>query len=105
MWVLLPVGILMFLAGRMSRKTIEPTGGRETLEAEEHRREQEAKAARESAEAADERDSRVEAIEQEHADTVARLNEKQKREAEELRRDPDKLNEFLLQVGKEARGG
>jgi flagellar motility protein MotE (MotC chaperone) len=52
-----------------------------------------------------ERDTRLKEIDEEHADTIKNLTDEQKEKASELENDPDELNEFLLDVGKDVRNG
>ena len=58
-------------------------------------------AEKEADEARAERDKKLAVIEKEHAKTVAKLTRTQRDKLEELREDPDEVNNFLLRVGKE----
>jgi hypothetical protein len=49
--------------------------------------------------------TKVEALKQEHATVVAKLTRAQRDEMEAVEHDPKKLNEFLLGVGNDIRGG
>jgi hypothetical protein len=55
-------------------------------------------------EALEERDKKVMEVRKEHAETIKELTDKQKAQADVLSFDPDLLNEYLLNVGKEIRG-
>lgn len=49
--------------------------------------------------------AKIEALKKEHATVVAKLTRVQRDEMETLQHDPKKLNEFLVSVGKDVRGG
>jgi Sec-independent protein translocase protein TatA len=100
-WVLLPVGLLLLLS-RLRPRAPEVVsssliGAGETQRAAEQRADEQVEEARA------ELDEKVEQAAQEHQSQVRSLVEKQKDDAAELAEDPQRLNAFLLNVGKETR--
>ena len=103
-WLLFPLGILIFIVGYGTRKqsvVVAP----ELLGAAEDKKKAEEKAAGEITEAKEDRDKQLAEIEKEHADVVAKLTQGQKEQLEELKKDPEKLNKFLIDLGKSIREG
>lgn len=101
MWVLLPVGILLLLLGIKPRPKVVGSQLHGAADAANKAR---AEAERKAAEAQAARDAEVKRIEAEHAESIKKLTDAQKKTVEELRTDPEKLNEYLLNVGKQIRG-
>lgn len=97
----LGIGLVIGRAARRKQQVINP----ELVGAEKTQREAQAEKERKEREAREERDRRIGEVYEEHADKVRALTEEQARRAEELRDDPDALNDYLLSVGKELRGG
>ena len=100
--LIFPVGLTaLYLAFRRRQEVVAP----ELVGAAEVQRqaEDEAEEARGAAET--KRSSDIERIEEEHQETIDGLNEEQKARLEVLREDPDELNDFLLRVGRDVRGG
>jgi hypothetical protein len=102
-WLLFPIGILIFIAGYVVRPKPKVLSS-ELHGAGDTKREADDKAAEKTDEARAKRDERLAEVEKDHAKTVAKLTRKQRDQLEELREDPDKVNDFLLQVGREIRG-
>ena len=104
-YLLFPVGIVLGIVSMLaSRREVVVTSPSEVTEAEKERLLAAAEAHAKKAALEKERAAKVKEIEQAYRDTLDRLTEEQKGQVEELREDPDKLNEFLLQVGKDIRG-
>lgn len=103
-WLLFPVGILLGILSMLGRKRIFNVVSPELVEAEKVREEAEEDKRQRIEELEQERSERLEEIERVHADTVSKLTDEQKKRVEELREDPDELNDFLLEVGKDIRG-
>jgi Skp family chaperone for outer membrane proteins len=103
-WLLFPIGILVFIAGYTSKSKIG-TVSSELLGAAEDRKVIEGRTAGQIVEEKQVRDEKLAKIEKEHSATVSKLTRAQRDQMEKLRNDPDKVNEFLLKVGKDIRGG
>ena len=103
-WLLFPIGVLVFIAGYVVRPKPKVLSS-ELLGHAKVKKDIDRKTAGQIIEAKEERDKKVAEIEKQHAATVAKLTRDQRGKLKELREDPDKVNEFLLQVGKEIRGG
>ena len=93
-WLLFPVGILLFFAGRFSKPaeviTVAPT-----READERAR---VEAARRQAELTAERDrlqARLDEVRKENENKLRELTYAQAREVDRLQNDPEALNAFL----------
>lgn len=99
-WILFPVGLLLLFLALNRKKTVGSTSLLEAGEVKDDAREE---ANKRIEEAGQEREKKIQQIEEDHADTIAKLTEAQKGRVEELRGDPDELNSFLLNVGKEIR--
>jgi len=103
-WLLFPIGILIFIAGYVSRpkpKVLAP----ELLDHAAEREKIEKRTAGQIVEAKEERDKKLAEVEKEHAETVSKLNAEQRGKMQRLRQNPEELNKFLLQVGKDIRRG
>lgn len=96
--------ITLYVCIRASDVLIEPTGGKETLEAEELRRYLEAESDKEIEEAQQQRDRELEQLVLKHVEEVEKFREKQKEEVEKLKDDPEGLNKYLLDTGRHIRG-
>jgi biopolymer transport protein ExbB/TolQ len=105
MWLILPVGVLVYLFGKMSGAkslevvTPELVGASETKDSADEKAKEERAKAKEKLERIKEEALR------EHTETIEKLNEEQREHADELVGDPDKLNDFLLEVGRSMRSG
>lgn len=105
-WLILPVGIVLFLIGRFSKKTREFEVVSPALSGVDEKREKLMVDLTDDVEIVEkEKVEKLKKIDEEHAETVKKLTSDQKREADNLRDDPDELLEFLLGVGKDVRGG
>jgi hypothetical protein len=101
-WFLFPIGIIIYIVGYSTHKksmVVAPS----LLGAAEDKLKAEEKAREETTEAKEKRDEALAAVEKEHAETVAKLTDEQRAKMESLRKEPDKLNEFLVGVGKSIR--
>jgi hypothetical protein len=104
-YLLFPVGILLGVLGMLSkRKDLGDVVAPKEVETEGERDQANQEAKELSAEAKAERDEKVMEIGREHLGTVMKLTDEQKVKARELVDDPEQLNEYLLDVGKEIRG-
>lgn len=101
MWILFPIGILAFIA---TYKKMPDMLSSETVGAADVKKKADDKAASELGKAKADRDAALAGIEKDHAATVAKLTRKQREEMTELREDPDKLNDWLIGIGKDIRG-
>lgn len=104
-YILFPLGIVLGILALISKlrgpgQVVSPLGA----QAEKERQKAQAEADKKAKEAEAARQKKVQELEQEHADTLKKLTDDQKKQVEELREDPDKLNSFLLNVGKSIRG-
>jgi len=105
MWILLPVGVLLFLSGRLSKKTqVIEVVNPELQGHEEKKRGIDQKADAELKRLQEERAKKLAAVEAEHSAVLEALREEQKKKADDLRDDPDQLARYLLEVGKDIRG-
>jgi len=104
-WLLFPVGIVLYVLGRLAGSRKRPTEVVAPALSEAVKTQQEAtsKANSEKAAAKKAMEAEVAQIEAEHADTVAKLTRAQRDEAEKLKEDPEALNQYLLDVGKSLR--
>ncbi len=101
-WILLPVGILLAIIQLMPRKrTLQASS--ELAGAAEVEREAEEEAKEEIFEAMVKKDESLKAIDKKHAEVIEKLTEEQKGKVELLREDPEELNSFLLDVGRNIR--
>jgi hypothetical protein len=101
-WLLFPVGIVIYILGCRSGSTTVLSPG--SVEAERAKKEAEDRAAEKLAKAKAERDARIAGIEKEHKEVIDKLTEEQKKDLKNLREDPEKLNAFLKNVGRSIRG-
>lgn len=102
-WILFPVGILVLvLTYRGPKPKLKSS---ELLDHAKVKKDIEKRTAGQLVEAKEEKAKKLAEVEKEHAGTVAKLTSEQRSKMKELREDPDKVNEFLKQVGKEIRGG
>jgi hypothetical protein len=96
----LGLGLLVGKALRKPQKVVNP----ELVGADKIKREAQVEEDKARLKASKERAERLTEVEKEHADTIKGLTDKQRSEADELKDDPIKLNEYLLGVGKDIRG-
>lgn len=102
MWVVFPIGILVFIA---TYRKLPDIISSETIGAGNVKRDADEKAEEKTEEAKAEQKAALEKVKKEHAGTIAKLTRKQRDQLEELRDDPDKVNAFLKSVGESIRGG
>jgi hypothetical protein len=102
-WLLFPIALLVFLAGWLFKKKVEviAPGSTAANVAAQKARELAEKQAKE-AEAA--KAKRIEELKKEHDAVIQKLTDEQKKKVDELVDDPEELNKFLLDVGKQIRG-
>lgn len=99
-WLLLPLGILVYIAGYRSKPEVVAPA---SVEAERVRQEADKQRALEESKAKVERDRRLVEVQVEHEKAISKLTQEQMDEASDLMIDPDKLNEYLKNVGRKVR--
>lgn len=104
MWLLFPVGALLFILGKLSVKKPPDVVAPELVDAEKARRRAQEDADQKAFEAAKLRAIKVDEIRAEHSKVINELTDTQRAMAKGLEDDPDKLNDFLLDVGSQIRG-
>jgi hypothetical protein len=102
-WLLFPVGLLVLGYELYARRKPDVISPGSVAAAAAAAKAQEL-AAKKAAEAEAARAKRVEELKKVHDDTIQKLTDEQKAHVEELVDDPAKLNEYLLDVGKQIRG-
>ena len=105
MWLLLPIGLIVFLAGRLTGRKKPDVLAPELIGAADTKVQEDEKAAQAKEEAKAKFIERVAEVKREHAETIEKLDGKQKELVEELSEDPEALNTFLKRVGEEVRDG
>jgi len=107
-WLLFPVGIIssiiVFLLGRSSKQTTTQVVSPALVGAEEVKAKAGLLAEQQAMEADLKRQQQLQALEQEHADLLKKLDNKQRSRVTELLDDPEALNAYLLQVSQDIRG-
>jgi hypothetical protein len=105
-YLLFPVGLILGAIAMFSgRREVGDVVAPGEVETEDERTKASDEAKAKAAAAAESKRKALEDIEREHFETLEKLTKDQRAQVKELREDPDKLNEFLLGVGKEVRGG
>lgn len=105
-WLLFPIGLLLFLVGRFTKKTREvEVVSPELHEHDKKKEDLEKKLQDDLKDVAEEKAEKIAEIEEAHAKTIESLTIDQKHKVDELRGDPEKLTAYLLSVGKDIRGG
>lgn len=104
MWLLFPIGILIFILGKISVCKSPDVVAPELVGAEEERRKAQEGADRQVFIATKEREKKLDEIRKEHEQVIKDLTDEQRGQVKELEEDPDKLNDFLLDVGRQIRG-
>ena len=104
MWLLFPVGVLVFIVGRLTAKGPPTIIAPEVVGAEEERRRAREEADRKAFEAERDRQIKLDKVRERHDELIKDLTDEQQEKVKELEEDPDKLNEFLLDVGRAVRG-
>lgn len=97
-------GLLWFLLRRDGSGPLLPSQGSEVEGAEETRTEAESEAKKSEEEAKETREAHLKQIHDEYSSVIEKLDEKQAEQYEELKADPDRLNEFLLNVDRSIGG-
>lgn len=104
MWLLFPVGVFIYLAGRQQGKVVVVDKREESDAARVFEEKVEAR----KQAAIDELDQalvqRTEAVVREHTEAINALTEEQRMVADELLDNPDELRNYLMGVGRRARG-
>lgn len=103
-WLLFPIGILLFLLGRFTIKKPTPVIAPELVRASEEEKKAREEAEKRALAAELERERKLLEINAKHEETLKKMTDEQKHKAKELEAQPEKLNEFLLEVGKQIRG-
>jgi hypothetical protein len=103
-WLVFPVGIALFLVGRWTKKKPPEVVAPELVGAAEVKAQAEKEAQKKLEEAEAKKEKQLKAIEDAHAKTINKLTAAQLDQMAGLKKDPDKLNAFLLDVGKKIRG-
>jgi F0F1-type ATP synthase membrane subunit b/b' len=96
----LGVGLVVGKSLRKTQNVVNP----ELVGADKTKREAQAEENKARLEAAKKRAERLVSIEEKHEQTIKKLTDEQRTNADELKDDPEKLNEYLFQVGKDIRG-
>lgn len=102
-WLLFPVGILLFLIGRLTSRKPPVVVAPELVGAAEEKLKAEEEAKSKALEAEADKKRRLVEIEKEHAEALRKLTDNQKKLVEALKDDPERLNDFLIDVGKSVR--
>lgn len=103
-WLLFPVGIALFILGRITTRKPPNVIAPELIEADRQRRRLQEEADRKVFEAALERERKLDELRKEHEAVLRELTDEQREKVKELEADPEKLNDFLLDVGRQIRG-
>ena len=102
-FVLFPAMLVVWLAGRRSGEVTVVDKREESDGARERKEELEAKADKAKDEARKEARRRTQEVMTKHLETVEKLDKEQRAKVNDLIDDPEELNSFLLQVGKDMR--
>ena len=106
MWVILfPIALVAYLLGRDHGEVKVINDDHESDAAKKKIEDIEALVEEEKEEAKVELLEKSKKVIEEHKETLAELTEEQNDQVDELLEDPDALNDYLLDVGKRARGG
>ena len=96
----LGIGLLVGKALKKPSVVVAP----ELVGAEEERQKAQEAEDKARAKAAQERADKLEEVEKAHSETIKQLTDGQREKVDELRDDPEKLNSYLISVGKDLRG-
>ena len=102
-WLLLPIGLLLWLLGRLTAKKTVTITSTAIAEADEAKGKINAEAAEKVREADAKEAAQLAGISAQQAAAVARETQKQVDAAAEAQGDPDAVNALLIQTGKDAR--
>lgn len=97
----LGIGLLIGRAARRPQEVVNPELTEAEIEKKRAREEQE----RKDREAKERRDMALQKVQEEYADRLKELTEEQSKRVAELSDDPEELNDYLLEISKDVRGG
>lgn len=104
MWILFPIGLLVAVVKGLSLLKRPPAVLAPELVGASQKAEEARRLAEEESRLAEMvRQKRVAEVEAVHAEKLQQLSKEQREIVEELKSEPDKLNEYLLLVGKDIR--
>ena len=104
-WLLPPLGVLIWILGRLTASKTVQVVAPELVGAEEVKEKANQQAKVDLGKAAAQKDAQVKVLEEKHSEAIASLTEGQKKQYEDIKNDPDAVNSFLTDVGKSIRGG
>ena len=103
MWLLFPIGLIVYAIGRLGRPTVKVVSG-EVAGADDVAKKARAWSEREIEEADQRLREQRAQVELRHKEAVESLTDDQKKKVAEFD-DPQDLNDYLLEVGRKARLG
>jgi hypothetical protein len=103
MWLLFPVGVLLFILGKLSVRKPPDVVAPEVFGAAEERRRAQEEADKKVEAAEAERERKLEEVRSRHSGLIKELTAEQEEKAEALIDDPAALNDYLLDVGTQVR--
>lgn len=103
-WFLFPLGVITWLIGRASGKTVVQVQSPELEEHFELSKKLDKEAAKKTIEAAKKRDASITTADNTAAAETKRVQAEATERAAKLQSDPVALNDFLKKVGKDVRG-
>ena len=101
-WIVFPVGLLLLLS---KRKTIVNVLDSQLSQHDRFKDEIDEEAARQLEELERKKKIEIEELDRKYLELWDKLTVEQREKADSLKQNPDKLNEFLLEVGKSVREG
>lgn len=104
MWVVFPIGIVIFFLGRWTKPKDPTVIAPELLGAADKKLEEDEKAKRAEEEAKAELEKKRDQILEEHHKLIESLSEEQQDKVDDLLGDPEALNDYLKDVGRSIRG-
>jgi hypothetical protein len=104
-WLILPVGVLLWVLGRLSAKKPPDVVAPELLGAAKGIQAASDKASLDLANAARAKDAEITLVDGVHSDAVHKAVQAQENKYEELKDKPEEVNSFLASVGKDIRKG
>ena len=106
MWVILfPIALVIYLTGRSHGEVVVVNDDHESDASKKKIEEVETRAAAEKVKEKAELWEKTKKVIEEHRETVDKLTDEQDKQVDELLQDPEALNAYLLNVGKQARDG
>lgn len=103
-WIVLPVGVLVWLLGRSSKKPVVQAVSPELLGHSSVKAELEQEGIRRLKEAAAQHEAQRAALDAKNQQVLREINERAELKAAELVENPDNVNDFLKKVGRDVRG-